>query len=82
MTCFHKFSHIFDLILPVLEGQVDIATQFFDDLLGGWRVTDNFHFLGVKIVNSVFDAFDLVKVPGFFFSGVETNQSFKNFVAK
>ena len=61
---------------------MDIVTQLFDNFLGGWRVTDNFHFLGVKIVNSVFDAFDLVKVPGFFFSGVETNQSFKNFVAK
>ena len=60
---------------------MNVITQFFDDLLGGRRVTNNFYFLSVKILNSVLDAIELFRIFSLLVSGVESNQSFEDFIS-
>ena len=81
LACLYKFSHIFYLILPILEGKVDVISEFFDNFLCDWRIADNFNFLGIKIVNSASDALNLLKISGFFISSMESNECFQNFIS-
>ena len=80
LPCFNEFCDVFNLIFPVLEGQVNVASHFLDHFLSSGRVADDFNFLSLQVLKSVLEVVHLIEVLRLFFLCMEADQSLKHFV--
>lgn len=79
-SCLHKLRDVFDLVLPVLEGQVDVVTQLVDHILGSLRLADHGYFLVAELVDSDFNEVKLFPESRLLAFGVEANDGFEDFL--
>lgn len=79
-SCLHKLRHILNLVLPVLEGQVNVVAQLVDHILSDTVLTDDSDLLFAQFVNSSFNEIQIVPESGLFVFGMEADNSFENFL--
>lgn len=75
-----ELRNILDLILPVLEGQVDVVAHLLDHCLHGCRLAHHLHLLTPQIPNPALYALHLTPISLLLVLSVEADQYFEHFV--